>query len=133
MYNTTDVINKTFQDKKKKDDLMKKVREQTALLKKKKQEKEFEDKIHKGLNDSADAYEREISKLEKQISTVKNIGNSEVLIWCHGVGLLAVAQALRGNNYTMFSGFSIATLCINCAINQRCHPGGGKRGTRSLC
>ena len=57
---------------------MKKVREQTALLKKKKQEKEFEDKIHKGLNDSADAYEREISKLEKQISTVKNIPKTPI-------------------------------------------------------
>jgi hypothetical protein len=71
MYNTTDVINKTLQDKKKKDDLMKKVREQTALLKKKKQEKEFEDKIHKGLNESEAAYEREISKLETQVNGIK--------------------------------------------------------------
>ena len=57
------------------------------------------------------------------------------MIWCRGVGVHAVAQALRANlnNYTMFSGFSIATLCINCAINQRCHPGEGRRGTRSLC
>ena len=56
---------------KKKDDLMQKVREQTALLKKKKHEKEYEDKIHKGLNESAAAYEREISKLEEQVSGVK--------------------------------------------------------------
>jgi hypothetical protein len=61
---------KTLKDVKKKDDIMQKVREQTALLKKKKHEKEYEDKIHKGLNESSAAYEREISKLEEQVSGV---------------------------------------------------------------
>ena len=71
MYNGSTIISQTLKEVKKKDDLMQKVREQTALLKKKKHEKEYEDKIHKGLNESAAAYEREISKLEEQVSGVK--------------------------------------------------------------
>ena len=71
MYNGSTIISQTLKEVKKKDDLMQKVREQTALLKKKKHEKEYEDKIHKGLNESAAAYEREISKLEEQVSGAK--------------------------------------------------------------
>jgi hypothetical protein len=71
MYHGSTIVSKTLKDVKKKDDLMQKVREQTALLKKKKHEKEYEDKIHKGLNESATAYEHEISKLEGQVSGVK--------------------------------------------------------------
>ena len=71
MYNASTIASKSLKDTKKKTDIMQKVREQTALLKKKKQEKEFEDKIHKGLNDSAAAYDQEISKLEKQVSGIK--------------------------------------------------------------
>ena len=71
MYHGSTIVSKTLKDVKKKDDIMQKVREQTALLKKKKHEKEYEDKIHKGLNESAAAYEREISKLEEQVSGVK--------------------------------------------------------------
>jgi hypothetical protein len=71
MYQGSTIVSKTLKDTKKKDDIMKKVREQTALLKKKKQDKEYEDQIQKGLNDSAAAYDREISKLEKQVSEVK--------------------------------------------------------------
>ena len=37
-------------------------------------------------------------------------GNSELVISCRGVGLFPVSQKLGTNNYTMFSGFSIATL-----------------------
>jgi hypothetical protein len=71
MYHGSTIVSKTLKDVKKKDDIMQKVREQTALLKKKKHEKEYEDKIHKGLNESAAAYEREISKLEEQVSGVE--------------------------------------------------------------
>ena len=71
MYNGSTIVSKTLKDVKKKDDIMKKVREQTALLKKKKQEKEFDDKIQEGLNESEAAYEREISKLENQVKEVQ--------------------------------------------------------------
>ena len=71
MYHGSTIVSKTLKDTKKKDDIMKKVREQTALLKKQKQDKEYEDQIQQGLNDSAAAYDREISKLEKQVSEAK--------------------------------------------------------------
>ncbi len=51
---------------------MSKVREHTIALKKK-AAKEYEETIHKGLNDSTLSYDREISKLEKQMSEVQNL------------------------------------------------------------
>ena len=47
------------------------------------------------------------------------IGNSELVISCRRVGLHAVSQKPRANNYTMFSGFSIETLRMTQIKYQR--------------
>jgi hypothetical protein len=42
----------------------------------KKAAKEYEDKIHEGLNKSTLSYDREISKLEIQMNEVQNLGGT---------------------------------------------------------